>query len=98
MVLYVRFIVWLAVGLVGLGLVLKIVIDEFFCDWNVLQELRVHASARLTSWFSRLEGRPEDRLMDLERTRSGSVGSMRTIDQKREQLRELATIEQRLQG
>ena len=96
MELYARFILWLAVGLAGLGLVLKIVLDEFFGDWNAALELHGWARSSLTSWMHRHEGRTEDWLLDLEKAKTSTANSMRLIDQRREQLRELASVEQRL--
>ena len=87
--------IWLAVGMTGLGLVLTIVIDELFGDWNAAVELRDAARAVVADWFHRREGRTEDWLLDLEKARETDP-NVRLIDRRREQLRELASVEQRM--
>jgi hypothetical protein len=93
--MYVRFVFWLAIGLSGLALVLKIVIDEFFCDWNAARELRAIVRAQLSAWNHRRDGRAEDWMLALENRRR-TQSNIRLVDQRREQLRQLASVEERL--
>lgn len=98
MALYIRFIASLAVGLMGLGCVLKIVMDELLVEWD--------AFAAFVQWVTDLwsgkglqrHQRTEDMLLEIEKAKTTEIGGLRLIDQRREQLRELASVERRLQA
>jgi hypothetical protein len=97
MTLYVQFLGCLAVGLVGTGIVLTVLLEKLFHDWDVV--------ADMGEWFSGLKqkqgltrDRAEDMLMELERSRQVQAGGGRMIDQRRQQLAELASVEKRLQS
>lgn len=92
--LYWRFMVSLAFGLVGLGLVLKVLMDKLFNDWDLFSEL---GRAVSDFWNGRRLvklDRPEDILASrVEKTRELTT---RLVDQRREQLRAMSEVEQRL--
>lgn len=95
MELYVRFMISLAAGMAGLGLVLKVVMDELLLDYD--------APAELQSWFKEFMSskklghrRAEDMMLEMEKARTTQMG-VRQIDQRREALREIASVESRLQ-
>ena len=83
----------LAVGLVALGLVLKI-IDQLPTDWDV--------AAAFQEWWQTVSvtglraERTEDVMLEIEKSKTSDV-NMRLIDRRREQLKELASVEKRLQ-
>jgi hypothetical protein len=89
---YVRFMFCLAIGL---GVVLKIVLDEFFRDWNAAHELRAIVRAQLAAWSRQRDGRAEDWMRALENSRR-TRSNVRLVDQRREQLRQLASVEERM--
>ena len=94
MELYSRFMVSLAFGLIGIGLVLKVLIDQLFNDWDVFADLK----AGLRSLFSHSgfsSSRTEDILMDVENDKPREL-STRHIDRRREQLKEMDLVEHRL--
>lgn len=95
MVLYVRFVISLAIGLLGLGLVLKIVMDQLLTDWDAAAAIREWWRGRAAAKDIRAE-RTEDVLLEIEKAKTTGV-SMRLIDRRREQLNELASVEKRLQ-
>jgi hypothetical protein len=96
MALYIRFMISLAFGLIGLGIVLKIVIDEMFCDWDALSEAKAWVRG---VFFEKHRGhvRAEDMLLEIEKAKT-TQASFRLIDQRREALREIASVERRMKG
>ncbi len=98
MTLYVRFIFCLAFGLLGLGLVLTIVLEEFFGDWNAARALHAELSGYLAD-RARVGDEVAARLRrELERASNTTAPGVRQLQQRREQLKELASIERRLQA
>jgi hypothetical protein len=93
---YIKFMITLSAGLAGLGMVLVIVMDTLLLDYD--------APAALGAWMREaLSGkglsshRAEDVLMAMEKSKENAP-SLRLIDQRREALRELDSVERRLQG
>lgn len=93
---YIKFMITLAAGLAGLGMVMVIVMDTLLLDYD--------APAAFGAWMrelmsgKRLPGyRAEDIMMEAEKARDNG-DNVRLIDQRREALRELASVERRLQG
>ncbi len=96
MTLYVQFLGCLAVGLVGTGIVLTVLLERLFADWDVFAEL---GQLLADGWHHKRalsHDRAEDMLMELERSRQAEAGPVRLIDQRRQQLAELASVEKRL--
>ena len=95
MTFYVRFIFSLAVGLCGLGLVMTIVLDELFGDWNV--------GVAIHDWLSEFFARQSDihrrhgadLRREIEKART-TAHNARLLQQRRERLRDLASVESRL--
>jgi hypothetical protein len=100
MQLYVKFMFTLGVGLVGLGIVLTTVLETLLKEWDAARDL---------SRFIRslTHGRPhvadvsaEDILLELEKGRAEGRYQRRapakSIDRRREALRDLREAEQRL--
>lgn len=100
MQLYVKFMFTLGIGLVGMGIVLTTVIERLFREWDAVRDL---------SRFLRglTHGRPhvadvsaEDILLELEKGRAEGRYQRRapakSIDRRREALRDMREAEQRL--
>lgn len=96
MALYIRFMICLAVGLVGLGLVLKTVMETLLQDWDVVAELGEAWRERFSDKRSLGSARVEDLLLDREMMRTGEAPTVRLIDVRRQQLAEVAAVENRL--
>jgi hypothetical protein len=96
MELYVKFMFTLTAGLVGVGLVMLTVIETLFSQWDPVSDvsrwLRQHAHGRPNAGSVRAE----DILSDIEARRSGRhAAPSRTLDRRREVLRDLAEAESR---
>ncbi|MDE2040159.1 MAG: hypothetical protein KGO96_09835 [Elusimicrobia bacterium] len=97
MTLYFRFLLSLAAGLVGLGLVLRIVMDELLLDYD--------APAAFSAWLREFmsykhllrQDRTEDVMLEIEKSRTVE-SEVRLIERRREQLREIASVESRLRS
>ena len=93
--MYLRFIASLAFGLLGLGFVLKMIIDTVFVQWDAYGEfvswLREGGFVRRTAG-----GRAEDLMLEIEKDKTPAM-STRMLDARREQLREIGVVEHRLQ-
>lgn len=96
MELYFKFLLTMGAGLIGMGLVLKILIDGLFNDWDLFGDLGALAKATYEGKALTLVERPEDVQLEIEKGKAASVRSSRLIDVKREQLRELDEVEHRL--
>lgn len=97
MALYVKFMMTLAAGLFGLGMVMQIVIDELFVEWDAFAHFAEWAKAKWLGAGIKEHRRAEDVMMELEKAKT-TEASVRMIDRRREQLRELASVESRLRG
>ena len=67
MELYGRFIVTLAFGLLGLGLVLQVLLDQVFSDWDVVADTR--AGLRRLARGGLRHRHAEDVLLDIDKDR-----------------------------
>jgi hypothetical protein len=96
MELYIRFMTTLAFGLVGLGMVMKVLLENLFHDWDAFADLgawmRSLSETKRPSWE---EERVEDILLELEKAKAPTFNT-RLIDVRREQLRERDAVEHRL--
>ncbi len=95
MELYVKFLASLAFGLVGVGMVLKILLEKLFSEWDAFaelgQRLRMLSEGRALAPVERTE----DVLLEIEKSKQSKI-STRLVDLKREQLKELSVVEHRL--
>jgi len=97
MELYVRFMASLAFGLFGMGLVLTIVLDELFGDWNAAHQLHSEVSGYFAERMRRRDDVGERLRRELDRARATNPG-LRQLEQRREELNQLASVERRLQA
>lgn len=103
MTMYVRFMATLAFGLIGIGLVLKILLEEFFNDWDAFTDLGAWWRDVLAGKGLMHRAKPEDVLLEIEKAKTGvelttrlSGGRQRVLDKRREQLKEISLVEHRL--
>ncbi len=99
MELYMRFISSLAFGLIGVGLVLRVLLDGLFNEWDAFHEIAEQASAVFSGRAPAVDHiRAEDILLEAEKQNTYSLVSSgsRLADQKRQQIQELDEIETRL--
>ena len=96
MELYVRFISTLAFGLIGLGAVMKVLLETIFEDWDVFNEISERVMLTCAGKAVRVKSvRAEDIL--LEAGHHGlRGGNARITDFRRRQIREFDVIETRL--
>lgn len=95
MELYVKFMGSLAFGIAGVGLVLKVLLETLFNDWDAFTDLADRAQVYLKGKHQVELLRPEDILLEQEK-RTGSQRKVSVLDARREQLRQLEEIETRL--
>ena len=96
MELYVRFISTLAFGLIGLGAVMKVLLETLFEEWDAFNDIAEHVMLTCTGKAARVEGiRAEDILLEAEK-QSAPDFNTRIVDFRRRQFRELDVIETRL--
>ena len=89
MELYIRFIGTLAFGLIGLGLVLKVLLETVFNEWDAFNDIGQRLLIVCSGRGGRMESvRAEDILLEAEK-RDTPEGSMRSVDWRRRQLQEL---------
>ena len=94
--MYVKFMFTLTVGLVGVGMVLKTLLETIFNEWDAVSEIR-------SGWHSLFRARPyadsvraEDILIEIERDHAKRRMPERSIDRRREALRDIREAEDRL--
>jgi hypothetical protein len=94
MELYMRFMVTLACGLLGVGMVLKILLDGLFHEWDAVADM---GDFMRTGWHARSSTaqRAEDVMLEIEKARTPTL-STSLYDQKRKDLKELSAIESRM--
>jgi len=95
MELYVKFMGTLAFGVVGVGLVLKILLETIFNEWDAFNDIADRANVYLKGKHQVELLRPEDILLEAEK-RGGSQRQLSVLDARRAQLRQLEEIESRL--
>lgn len=98
--MYVRFMFTLGVGLAGVAVVLTVILESLFHEWDAARDIS-------RFWRGLTHGRPhvadvsaEDILLELEKGRVEGRYQRRapakSIDRRREALRELREAEQRM--
>lgn len=95
MALYIRFMASLAFGLVGLGLVLKVLLDQLFNDWDAAAAAKKFFRGVFSGEHPIVRARAEDVLMEAENERPREL-STRHIEKRREEIQQLNDVEQRL--
>ena len=93
--LYVRFMFSLAFGLLGVGFVLKVLLDTLFNEWDVFSDVQRRFQAYISGKRHAELIRPEDLLMEMEKSGAPDTGT-RLLNRRREQLQELEAVENRL--
>ena len=98
MELYVRFISTLAFGLVGLGAVLKILLENVFEDWDVFHEVADCVTAACSAKPGNLaKVQAEDALLKAG-NKTSTIIADRRVDHRRRRIKEMDMIETRLQA
>lgn len=97
--MYVKFMFTLTVGLVGVGMVLVTLLETVLKEWDAVSEIQ-------KGWHSLFHARPyadsvraEDILMELQQNHNDYSKRRipeRSIDRRREALREVREVEDRL--
>ncbi|MDD5628184.1 MAG: hypothetical protein PHU21_03905 [Elusimicrobia bacterium] len=96
MELYVRFISTLAFGLIGLGAVMKVLLETIFEEWDAFNDISERVAASCSGKNGLVENvRAEDILLEAEKRNSPDFNT-RLVDFRRRQFRELDAIETRL--
>jgi hypothetical protein len=98
MELYVRFMFTLAIGLIGVGVLLTTVFETLLHDWDPARDIRRWWRTLNASRSHASEIRAEDILEQLQARRTGAAvsSSSRVIDRRREALRSVSEAERRL--
>jgi hypothetical protein len=96
MELYVRFISTLAFGLIGLGAVMKVLLETIFEDWDAFNDITGHVMLTCAGKAPRMESiQAEDLLLEAEQRGSSGVNT-RVVDFRRRQIAELDAVESHL--
>ena len=95
MELYIRFISTLAFGLIGLGLVLKVLLESLFNEWDAFNDIAAKIELACSGRSHVELIRAEDILMEAEKKNS-PIYSTRLIDQRRRQINEIDAVEAQL--
>jgi hypothetical protein len=96
MELYMRFISTLAFGLIGLGAVMKVLLETIFEDWDVFNDISERVMLSCAGKAVRMESiRAEDIMLEAEQYNS-SGRNTRIADFRRRQIQELDAVETRL--
>lgn len=93
---YLRFVACLAIGLVGLSLVLKVVIETLFHDWDIVADLANFFRTYFSENRTLAHARTEDLMLEKEAVARAETADMAYIDVRRQQLKDLANVESRL--
>jgi hypothetical protein len=102
MEMYVKFMFTLTVGLVGVGMVLKTLLETILHEWDAVTEIKAGWSALFHARPYADSVRAEDILMEIERDhfrehdQSKRRQPERSIDRRREALRDIREVEDRL--
>ncbi|NNN04899.1 MAG: hypothetical protein HKL90_03265 [Elusimicrobia bacterium] len=94
MALYVRFMLTLAVGLAGLGMVLTTIFETLLRDWDPSRDIRRWWRSFSSTRSLAAEIRAEDILQQLRTQRA--VPATGSLERRREVLRAVSDVESRL--
>ncbi|MCX5795753.1 MAG: hypothetical protein NTY77_09690 [Elusimicrobia bacterium] len=96
MELYVRFISTLAFGLIGLGAVMKVLLETIFEEWDAFNDISQRVMVSCSGKGGLVENvRAEDIMLEAEKQNAPDFNS-RIVDFRRRQFRELDAIETQL--
>ncbi len=96
MELYIRFISTLAFGLIGLGAVLKVLLETIFNEWDAFNDISERLMISCSGKGGQVEHiRAEDILLEAEKRGTPDTNT-RIVDWRRRQMKELDEIETRL--
>jgi hypothetical protein len=94
--LYIKFISTLAFGLIGLGAVMKVLLETIFEDWDAFNDIAQHVMLTCSGKTPHMESiRAEDILLETEQ-RNSSGFSTRMVDSRRRRIQEINAVEVRL--
>jgi hypothetical protein len=97
MELYVRFMFTLTIGLVGCGILMTTLFETLLYEWDPARDFRRWWRVLTASRSNAAAIRAEDILEQLQARRTGAAfTSPRWIDRRREALRGVSEVEQRL--
>ena len=96
MEMYIKFMFTLAVGLVGVGMVLKTLLETLLHEWDVVLDIKHGWRALYHTRLHAESVRAEDILMELEHDYASRRTPEYSIDRRREALRDLREAEERL--
>lgn len=97
MEMYVKFMFTLTVGLVGVGMVLKTLLETILHEWDAVSEMRSAWTSMFNSRRPYADSvRAEDILMEIEHDKAKRLIPQHSIDRRREALREVREVEDRL--
>ena len=100
MQMYVKFMFTLAFGLIGVGVVLTTVFETLLREWDMTRDLARWLRGLTHSRTHTADVRAEDILLELEKNRSEGRfqrrAPARSIDRRREALRDVREAEHRL--
>lgn len=97
MTMYLKFVGTMAVGMLGIGLFMKILLDKLFVDWDAFDDMETYVKDAYRGRRMHHVHLTEDILMEKEKARPTEL-STRLIDKRREALREIDEVEHRLHG
>ncbi len=92
---YIRFMTTLAFGLLGTSMVLKVLLETIFHDWDAFADLGEWAKEAVKSRAYEQGQRVEDFQLEIEKSRAPRLNT-RLYDIKREQLRQVDVVEHQL--
>ncbi len=95
--MYVKFMFTLTVGLVGVGMVLKTLLETVLHEWDAVAEAQHTWNSMFNTRRPYADSvRAEDILMEIEHDKAKRLVPQHSIDRRREALREVREVEDRL--
>ncbi len=95
MTMYLKFVGTMALGMLGIGLLMKVLLDRLFVDWDAVEDLETYVKDAYRGRRMNHVHLTEDILMEKEKARPTEL-TTRMIDKRREALREMDAVEHRL--
>ncbi len=95
MTMYLKFVSTMALGMLGIGLLMKVLLDRLFVDWDAVEDLETYVKDTYRGRRMHHVHLTEDILMEKEKARPTEL-STRMIDKRREALREMDAVESRM--
>jgi len=94
MELYIRFMATLACGLLGVGMVMKVLLDGLFHEWDAVADVGEFMRG---GWHTRDSSsqRAEDVMLEIEKTRAATLTTS-PYERKRKELAEISSVETRV--